>query len=65
MGKIIVIQHELISKKTKPVFEFPASKVVDLTTLKTKMKPLKEMLKFPGKPAINRKDFDQHWDSIF
>jgi hypothetical protein len=29
------------------------------------MKPLKEILKCPGKPAINRKDYDQHWDSIF
>jgi len=65
MGTSIFIQHELISKKTKPVFEFPADKIVDLSNLKAKTKSLKEILKVPGKPAMNRKDYDQHWDSIF
>jgi hypothetical protein len=65
MGKSSVIQHELISKKMKPVFEFPTNKVIDLTHLKNKTKPLKEILKPPGKPAMNRKDYDQKWDSVF
>lgn len=49
----------------KPVFEIPENKLADLSSLKNKTKPLKEVLKVPSKAAINRKDFDPNWDAAF
>lgn len=57
--------HEIISKKMKPLFEIPESKLVDLSSLKAKTKPLKEVLRMPNKAAVNRKDYDANWDAVF
>lgn len=49
----------------KPIFDIPENKLIDLSGLKNKTKPLKEVLKVPNKIAINRKDFDPNWDATF
>lgn len=49
----------------KPAFEIPENKLVDLSSLKNKTKPLKEVLKTPSKSTINRKDLDPSWDAAF
>ena len=49
----------------KPLFEIPESKLIDLSALKSKTKPLKEIIRMPNKGAFNRKDFDPNWDSVF
>ncbi len=65
MGISVLIQHEIISKKMKPLFEIPEAKLIDLSGLKAKTKPLKEVLRMPVRVPINRKDFDPNWDAIF
>ena len=49
----------------KPLFEIPENKLVDLSSLKEKTKPLKEVLRIQNKAVVNRKDFDANWDAVF
>jgi hypothetical protein len=59
------MKFEIISKKAKPFFEVPQNKLIDLEKLKSKSKPIKDMLKMPTRASIKRKDLDQNWDQAF
>lgn len=65
MGIIDIIQHDLIGKTMKPLFEVPKDKLIDLDKLKLKTRPLKSVLKIPTKISINRKDLASNWDDTF
>lgn len=49
----------------KPLFMIPHEKLLDLANFKSKVSPLKEVLKPPNKVALTRKDYDPNWDSAF
>ncbi len=65
MGNLKFIQIDLVNKKTKPCFQIPADKLLDVQKLKSKSRPLKMVLKPPTKSTVNRKDLAQNWDEAF
>ena len=62
MGTICLTQHSLLNKQTKPCFDIPHDKLIDLQKLKSKARPLRQALKVPSHSVPNRKDLAANWD---
>lgn len=48
-----------------PTFQVPSDKLLNLSQLKSKSKPLFDVLKKEGKSPQGRKDLDPKWDASF